>query len=1045
VSQNHRWLKSLRTIFREGNDKLAPFDQDFDTVSLNASDPGPLVVPAQVGVPKKVPQVDISFNTREPWSGYNWETFFHAPLLVATQLSKNQRFEEAQRWFHLIFDPTTTDAGVETVRYWKFKPFRDAGRGESIEEMLHALAQGNPSLGEEIEAWKKSPFQPHLIARMRIRAYQFAVILKYLENLIAWGDQLFRRDTIESINEATQLYVLAAKILGRRPASIPHDQTIGALTYRELEDSRHKRKLDEFSNVWLDLESLMASGIAPSGTTPSDGEASQILSSLKSLYFCVPNNEKLMSYWDKVEDRFFKIRNCMNIDGVVRQLPLFEPPIDPALLVKAAAAGLDLETVLSDRYVPLPKYRFNLMLQKALELAGELRSMGASLLSALEKGEAEHLALLRSSHEIEMLNLVKSVREQQEQEAEANLVSLRQSRQTIEERYRHYQRLLGKTEIVVPPEGQMGSLEILQLRLARRSIWDEENGLGMIQPEQDQLARLSEAQVFSVISSASQTAASVITLTARWLPEDWQEGLRIAGDSANFAGQASGMMSSYASQWAQRSSIIAGYERRRDDWVLQSNLAIRELAQIDKQIIATEIRRDIAKKELDNHLQQIENAQEVDAYMRGKFTNEQLYRWMVGEISGLYFRTYQLAYDIARRAQLAYEFELGVINTSFVQYGYWDSLRKGLLSGEKLYHDLKRMDLSYLERNNREYEITQHISVLQLNPGALIALRQTGSCEVKIPEAFFDLYYPGHYLRRIKSVSLSIPCVSGPYASVNCTLTLLKSSVRYQTNGSYERQQPDDLRFVDDLRQQSIVTSSGQNDSGLFETNLRDERYLPFEGSGADSTWRIELPNDFRQFDYDTIADVILHLRYTAQEGGIPLRNGSTAALKKALKESADLPLMRAFSLRHEFPTDWHRFLNSYTADFGQSQKFEFRKEHFSFLFKTAEIQISKIEIFVKAAHDYLATYREPEKALQVALQSGGVDPLKHDDRAADFLTLNKALQGLLVTEKPFANISVGELTLQVWHQEPPKHPEKTIEDIVILCHFNITDRSGLP
>ena len=41
--------------------------------------------------------------------------------------------------------------------------------------------------------------------------------MRYLDNLIAWGDQLFRRDTIESINEATQLYVLAAEILGPRP------------------------------------------------------------------------------------------------------------------------------------------------------------------------------------------------------------------------------------------------------------------------------------------------------------------------------------------------------------------------------------------------------------------------------------------------------------------------------------------------------------------------------------------------------------------------------------------------------------------------------------------------------------------------------------------------------------------------------------------------------------------------------------------------------------------------------------------------------------
>jgi Tc toxin complex TcA C-terminal TcB-binding domain len=32
---------------------------------------------------------------------------------------------------------------------------------------------------------------------------------------------------------------------------------------------------------------------------------------------------------------------------------------------------------------------------------------------------------------------------------------------------------------------------------------------------------------------------------------------------------------------------------------------------------------------------------------------------------------------------------------------------------------------------------------------------------------------------------------------------------------------------------QSIVTSSAQNDSGMFETNLRDERFLPFENSGV--------------------------------------------------------------------------------------------------------------------------------------------------------------------------------------------------------------------
>ena len=82
-------------------------------------------------------------------------------------------------------------------------------------------------------------------------------------------------------------------------------------------------------------------------------------------FFCIPPNDKLLGYWDTVADRLFKIRHCMNIEGVERPLPLFEPPIDPALLVRAAAAGVDIASVLSDLNAPLPHYRFSVMLQKA--------------------------------------------------------------------------------------------------------------------------------------------------------------------------------------------------------------------------------------------------------------------------------------------------------------------------------------------------------------------------------------------------------------------------------------------------------------------------------------------------------------------------------------------------------------------------------------------------------------------------------------------------------------------------------------------------------
>ncbi len=102
-------------------------------------------------------------------------------------------------------------------------------------------------------------------------------------------------------------------------------------------------------------------------------------------FFCMTANDKLLGYWDTVSDRLFKIRHCMNIEGVERALPLFQPPIDPGLLVRAAAAGVDIASVIGDLSAPRPHYRFNTMLQKATELCGDVKALGAALLSALER------------------------------------------------------------------------------------------------------------------------------------------------------------------------------------------------------------------------------------------------------------------------------------------------------------------------------------------------------------------------------------------------------------------------------------------------------------------------------------------------------------------------------------------------------------------------------------------------------------------------------------------------------------------------------------
>src|SRR5262245_16827976 len=101
---------------------------------------------------------------------------------------------------------------------------------------------------------------------------------------------------------------------------------------------------------------------------------------------------------------------------------------------------------------------------------------------------------------------------------------------------------------------------------------------------------------------------------------------------------------------------------------------------------------------------------------------------------------------------------------------------------------------------------------------------------------------------------------------------------------------------------------------GLFDPNMRDERYLPFEGSGAISTWRLDLSKQFKTFDYTTITDVILHLRYTARDGGQTLNDAAVASVTNRFADAGTRPLRRFFSLRHEFPMEWNRFVNTPTA-----------------------------------------------------------------------------------------------------------------------------------
>ncbi len=891
------------------------------------------------------PKDTMQFDFSDPYSIYNWELFFHAPMLIAQGLSNNQQFEEAQKWYHYIFNPTSNtdmngNPNATNQRFWKFYPFyvESATPAQTLSQLIIAINNNVSAAVAQVRKWEQNPFNPHIIARMRILAYMKNVLMKYLDNLIAWADQLFRRDTIESINEATQLYILAANILGDRPMKIPPRVKKDIKTFFELLE---KGPLDAFSNAMVAIESFYTPNAASGGGYKGPGKDGRDGMALYTLYFCLPPNDKLLAYWDTIADRLFKIRNCMNIDGTVRQLPLYEPPIDPALLVRATAMGVNINTVLdNENGVNAPNYRFTYMLQKANELVADVKGLGSALLSAIEKKDGEALALLRSTHEIQLLERVKFVKELQVNDASTALEALRRTRENT------------------------------QIRLTYYTTRPFKNS-----NEEEHLSRLGSAKDWGIAQGVLETTAGIMSMIPTAHAQLMASGVSFGGlQLANVmraASSAIGIKVGIDNIKGSMAVTTGGYERRRDDWVFQANTASKELQQLDQQILGAEIRLNIANKELANHELQIDNTREVDAYMRSKFSNVELYNWMIAQISATYFQTYQLAYDMAKRTELCYTYELPKAyypSTGFIKFGYWDSLRKGLMSGEKLQFDLRKMEATYMEENKRELELTKNISLALFSPEKLLDLKEKGTCELELPEALFDLDYAGHYLRRIKSVSISIPCIAGPYTTINCELTQLNSKYRKDTlkngtgpNGAYaEYQDPwDDLdsdsnpnpnpnpgpgtdkRFVYSYIKTAIATSTAQNDSGVFELNFRDERYLPFEGTGAISRWRLSFPSKFRQFDYEKISDVIFHIKYTAKADG-SLKAPATDYLQRIFETLKNKVLFRYFSLKHEYSNEWFAYQNAKDQGIqGAKLDLVLRPDDFPYFCKGKKIQIT--------------------------------------------------------------------------------------------------------
>lgn len=903
-----------------------------------------------------------------PYGPYFKEIFFHIPFLIANTLNTNQKFEAAQQWYHYIFNPTTATAeqGLdENDRFWQYIPFRGLGI-ETLEDMLTDEAA--------IEVYEQDPFNPYAIARLRLYTFQKAIVMKYIDNLLDWGDYLFAQDTWESITEATMLYVMASNLLGKKPEELPDCKPDETFTYTDIYEKYGSG--EDIPQFLVELENTGAATYAGYGSYSMNSNA---------YYFCIPENDQFIDYWEQVEDRLYKIRNCMNISGEVRQLALFQPPINPMALVRAAASGRDIASVLSEAYSPVPYYRFTYMIEKTKGLISVVQQFGGALLSALEKKDAEELALLRSTHEKTLLDLTTGIKEKQIEEIQENLNSLDASLENAKLRETHYKGLID--DELLPAESAQIGLEVASM-VARGSAF-----VGSI-----------VASILHLVPNVG--APTAVTFGGIQLGENQIDLAKALDYTAALFSQGSGL-----------SAIIGHNKRREQEWELQEEMASHDVTRIEAQIKASGLRKEMLEKELDVHEKSIEQKEEEYNFLKEKFTNQELYQWMVSQLASLYFQAYKMAYEFAKAAEKAYQFERHTQDT-YINFGHWDGLKKGLLSGERLSLELNQLEKAHIEGNKRELEIDKTISLAQLNPLALYDLKETGSCEFDLGEELFARDFPGQYCRRIKTISLSIPAVLGPYENIKATLMQTNNKILLEPDTSSGSESA--LQFSGNIIElnsendkvrsnwrmnEKIAVSRGVNDSGMFELNFRDERYLPFEGSGAVSSWKLEMLKGSNDFDFDTISDVIIHLKYTALYDG---------GLREHIFENyTSTDGYRLLSLRHEFSTEWYHFMEPGSG--AENHELTFTLSEKTFPLNLTNLTIS--ELSAKLVLENLEPSEVSSLSLEVTANEAGVDNL-------EFTNSDLATAAVTDGDKAF-----GDWSIKINRAEIPGDLRKKDED----------------
>ena len=578
----------------------------------------------------------------------------------------------------------------------------------------------------------------------------------------------------------------------------------------------------------------------------------------------MPVSAPLLELKRRIELALSRLRRCQDIGGnELTVLPIGRPVDRSPGNVAASSASLQ----------PLP-YRFATLVARTKEFLEIARQLETSMLSYIESADRKRYEAINARSDLALAEAATQLRTVQVQQASAEIGLAGLQRDRAQDQADRYSSLLR--------EGLTG--------------W-ESSGL------------VAQWGAFIL----KQHAVTSVAFKYAGTVEGWASGAVSWG--ANPAIELGLSQAEAHSMHAQARFTQAQFERRSQAWGHNLQDARRD-AQIGQQQVAiASIRLDAAQVERQISVLQTAFAKDVVTFLTTKsFANETLYEWMASVLEGVYRFFLQQATQLGRLAELQLAFERQEAPQGFIKRDYWSAASadstpnvasvanstdavRGLTGAGRLLRDVYQLDQSAFTRNRRKQQLTETVSLVQLDPLAFEQFRLTGRLAFETPMEHFDRKFPGHYLRLIRRVRLSVIALIPPSAGVRATLS---------NAGLSQVVVPTDSGFRTVLLQrgfEQLAFSAAINATGQFELDAQPDLIGPFEGAGVDSRWILDLPRPANPFDFRSIADLLITFEYTALD--------NTTLRAKAIEQlPARVAGERVFSLRYEFADAWYNLHN---------------------------------------------------------------------------------------------------------------------------------------